>query len=101
MNETLNEIQIEQTLSEIDDTVYEQPYLVKDGCLYEEVKIKNKVIKTPTSLPYTSRKKDLSILKIESAHTKDTPRGSTARMRPEDSERTKSGQYAERNRQEL
>ena len=42
MNETLNEIQIEQTLSEIDDTVYEQPYLVKDGCLYEEVKIKNK-----------------------------------------------------------
>ena len=34
-----------------------------------------------------------SILKIESAHTKDTPRGSTARMSLEDSERAKSGQY--------
>ena len=54
----------------------------------------------PNILPYTSGKKDLSILKIESAHTKDTPRGSTAMMSLEDSERTKSGQYAERNRQE-
>ena len=44
--------------------------------------------------------KDFSILKIESAHTKDTPRGSTAMMSLEDSERTKSGQYAERNWQE-
>ena len=34
-----------------------------------------------------------SILKIESAHTKDTPRGSTAMMRLEDSERAKSGKY--------
>lgn len=42
MNETLNEIQNEQIPTEIDDSVYEQPYLVKDGCLYEEVKIKNK-----------------------------------------------------------
>ena len=38
----MNEIQIEQIPSEIDDSVYEQPYIVKGGCLYEEVKIKNK-----------------------------------------------------------
>ena len=32
-------------------------------------------------------------MKIESAHTKDTPRGSTAMMSLEDSERAKSGKY--------
>ena len=34
-DDRMNEIQIEQIPSEIDDSVYEQPYLVKDGCLYK------------------------------------------------------------------
>lgn len=34
---TDNEIQ-----TNVDESVYEKPYLVKDGCLYEEVVTKNK-----------------------------------------------------------
>ena len=45
------------------------------------------------SLPLHIGRDFHSILKIESAHTKDTPRGSTAMMSLEDSERTKSGKY--------
>ena len=47
----------------------------------------------PIISPFTYRKRFHSILKIESAHTKDTPRGSTAMMSLEDSERAKSGKY--------
>ena len=45
------------------------------------------------SLPLHIGRDFHSILKIESAHTKDIPRGSTAMMRLEDSERAKSGKY--------
>ncbi len=40
----MNENQIAQEPIEtgIDRSVYEQPYIVKDGCLYEEVTVKNK-----------------------------------------------------------
>ena len=37
MTENTNEIQ-----TNVDESVYEKPYLVKDGCLYEEVTTKNK-----------------------------------------------------------
>ena len=43
-DDKMNENQIAQEPIEtgIDRSVYEQPYIVKDGCLYEEVTVKNK-----------------------------------------------------------
>ena len=43
-DDRMNENQVTQESIEtgIDRSVYEQPYIVKDGCLYEEVTVKNK-----------------------------------------------------------